>query len=180
MTDKSGMLAAVATAAGLDAATPVAINADFIATHFPDAAAALRAEGIKAEASRLASIEDQAVPGYDKIIAAMKADTSKTGADAAMAIIAAQKKERAAMMASLSADEEKVKGLRSQPSNGVTDPATDSGNAISGLKGEALWKAEYDRSEKLQGEFASQSEYLALKRAESSGLVKRLKDRKAA
>lgn len=179
MTDKSGMLAAVATAAGLDTALPVNINAEFIATHFPDVAASLRAEGIKAEATRLASIEEQTVPGYEKIIATMKADTAKTGADAAMAIIAEQKRELAAIKGALDADEAKIKGLRTQPANGVT-PSGEDANPLAGLHGEALWKAEYDRSAKLQAEFATQAQYVALKRAEASGLIKRLKDRKAA
>lgn len=178
MSDKTGMLAAVAQAAGLDASAPVNLTAALVAQHFPAVAAELKADGAKAERERLAGIEAQAMPGHGKIIDAMKADPGKTGADAAMAILAAEKSARAAQLAALDADEAKIKGLRSQPANGMETAADDGKAALAGLKGEALWKAEYDRDDRLQAEFGSQASYVALRKAEQNGLVKRLKNRR--
>lgn len=111
---KSGMMAAVAAAAGLGTAEVenLTIDAKMIATHFPEAAAALRDEGAEAEHNRIAAIEAAHMPGHDAVIAAHKADRSKTGADAAQAVIAAEKVRLAGLKASLADDERKVADLR--------------------------------------------------------------------
>lgn len=111
---KSGMMAAVAAAAGLGAeqAENLIVDAKFIETHFPDVAKTFRDDGAKAEHDRILSIEAAAMPGHEAIISAHKADRSKTGADAALAVITAENKARAAAKASLDTDEEKLRGLR--------------------------------------------------------------------
>ena len=81
----SGMLAAVASAAGLAAAADFTVTAAFVAEHFPDVAATLRKEGADAdreanaaslrkeggdaEHARLAGIDKAALPGHEAIIA---------------------------------------------------------------------------------------------------------------
>lgn len=112
---KSGVLAAVAKAAGRDPdqAESLTVDAGFIATHFPDIAKAMREEGAKAEHDRLAQIEAASMPGHENIITAHKADRSKTGADAALAVIAAEKAKLASMHKSLADDETKVSGIKS-------------------------------------------------------------------
>lgn len=62
----------------------------------PAAAAHFLEQGATAERARIAGIEAQAIPGHDKLIASMKADGSKSPADAAMAIVAAEKAQRIA------------------------------------------------------------------------------------
>lgn len=110
-----GMMAAVALAAGLDETTAktVKIDAAFIKQHFGAVAAELAGDGAKAEQARIAGIEAAAMPGHEEIISAHKADISKTPADAALAVIGAEKAKLAAMKGSLEADEKKLNGLKS-------------------------------------------------------------------
>lgn len=174
---KSAMLAAVAAAAtggALEGAGDIKIDAGFIKEHLPDVAAVLVAEGSAAERARIAGIEQAALPGHEAIIKAHKDDPTKTAADAAMAIIAAENATRGGRMAALEADEDKVK-IRSEPAN----PAHPAAPSASAPEGEAKWKADYAADAKLQAEFGGEANYLALKRAESSGLVRRLKNRAA-
>lgn len=127
---KNGMMAAVAAAAGLGEtqAESLTVDAKFIAANFPDVAKELREEGAQAEHDRIAAIEAANMPGHDAIIAAHKADRSKSGADAAMAVIAAERSKLAAMNASFEEDEKRLAGLKS----GATAPAaeTQSGNPV--------------------------------------------------
>jgi hypothetical protein len=110
-----GMMAAVALAAGLDenTAKTLTVDAAFIKQHFGAVATELMGEGAKAEQARIAGIEAAAMPGHEEIIRAHKADISKTSADAALAVIGAEKAQRAAMKGHLEADENKLKGLKS-------------------------------------------------------------------
>lgn len=182
---KSAMLAAVAAAAtggAIEGAGDIKIDAGFIKEHLPEVAAVLveegrsagKAEGSAAERARIAGIEKAALPGHEAIIKAHKDDPTKTAADAAMAIIAAENATRGGRMAALDADEDKAK-VRSEPAN----PAQPAAPSASAPEGEAKWKADYAADAKLQAEFGGEGNYLALKRAESSGLVRRLKNRAA-
>lgn len=172
----SGMLAAVATAAGVTAAEPITVDAAFMAQHFPETARALRAEGAEAERTRMLGIEKVALPGHEAIIAAHKADGSKTPADAAMAIIAAENATRGKMLAALDADEKLMKGLRSEPANGL-EPAR---NSTEGLSGEALWKAEFAKDPALAKEFSSEAAYCSYRKMQDSGRVKIMGEKRAA
>lgn len=110
----SGMLAAVAAAAKVttEDGKPIEVNAAFIKQHFGAVAAELTAEGTQAERDRIIGIEAAAMPGHEDIIKTHKADSAKTPADAALAVIAAEKGKLAAMDANLDKDEKKLKGLK--------------------------------------------------------------------
>lgn len=136
---------------------------------------AAKAEGAKLEAKRIADLDAVALPGFEAITAAHKADVTKTAADLAMAINAEQKKQITTAGKGLDADEEKVKGLRSEfkPANGEQPKA----KAGDGLEGEAKWNAEYDSSADLQREFGAvggKAAYIAAMKAEAAGLVREL------
>lgn len=119
---KSGMMAAVALAAGVDEETAktMKIDASFIRQYFSEVATELVNEGHKAgvtaEQQRIAGIEAAAMPGHEEIIKAHKADASKTPADAALAVITAENARLAAMKGGLDSDEKKLKGLKSTAS----------------------------------------------------------------
>ena len=55
------------------------------------------------------------MPGHEAIIAAHKADATKTPADAAMAVITAEKALMGSRKSSLQSDEDKLAGLKSAP-----------------------------------------------------------------
>lgn len=177
MSNSAGMMAAVAAAAGIgeDKAKDITIDAAFVAANFPAVAAEISKQGADAERSRILGIEAAALPGHEAVIAAHKADGSKSPADAAMAIIAAEKASRGKQLAALDEDEKKVRGLRSEPANG-TEPAPKK-EAHAGLHGKALWQAEFAGSAELQAEFTSEAAYLAVRAAEDRGAIKVLKNR---
>jgi hypothetical protein len=115
----STLAAVVAAAAGGDgaiaSAQPAPLTLESLKLQHPAIHAAAVAEGATAEQTRIAGIEAQAMPGHDAIIAAHKVDRSKTGADTAMAIVAAEKATRANQLGALAEDEKAVKGLRNAP-----------------------------------------------------------------
>lgn len=174
---KDGMMAAVALAAGLDEETAktVVVTAAFVKQHFGAVASELANEGKTAERDRITGIEAAAMSGHEAIIKAHRADPTKTAADAALAVIAAENATRANHLKALEADEGKVKGLRSEPANGIEAEKP----AGHGLVGDAKWKAEFGASADLQGEFKTEAKYLAFKNAEAAGLVKILNKKSA-
>ena len=135
--NKSGMMAAVAAAAGLgDTPEKIDVTSELIAQHFPAVATSLREEGAKAEFDRIQSIEKAAMPGHEKLIEACKADRSKTGADAAMAVIAAENSSRTSALGKLAEDEKGLKGLRNAPVENAAAPQASAGS-VAELKAEA-------------------------------------------
>lgn len=73
----------------------VAAITDEATAGFTDQLTAARTEGAKAEQARIAEVRAQAIPGHEPLIEALAADGKSTGADAAMAIVAAEKALRA-------------------------------------------------------------------------------------
>ena len=131
--------------------------------------------GAKAERERVAAIRAVLIPGHEAIIEAMCADPNKTEIDAHRAQNAAVRGLHTAQVDALKADEKKVEGLKSE----TTSSDLNAKKPGDGLEGEPKWKAEWDGSAKLQAEFRTQAEYIALMRAEANGIVRRLKNRSA-
>lgn len=114
MTEKSALAAVAAAAAGPAAASkPEPMTADRIKAEHPSVYAEIFNAGAQAEHDRIAGIEKAAMPGHDAIIAAHKADRSKTPAQAAFAVIEAEKAGRAGVKAALEQDEQKAKVIKS-------------------------------------------------------------------
>jgi signal peptide peptidase SppA len=61
--------------------------------------AAARAEGAEAERARIAEVRAQSLPGHEALIEQLALDGHSTGADAAQAIVAAEREQRAALAA---------------------------------------------------------------------------------
>lgn len=182
---KTGMLAAVSAAvagaaAGETVTVDASMSADNVKKYFPDVAAALiaegktagKAEGVtegqKAEHDRLAAIDKLAMPGNEAIIAAHKADMTKTAADAAIAIVEADKAARASRMEALKTDDRQVQ-VRSEPANtgaAASKPSTE------GLTGEAKYKAEWAGNPDLAKEFSSEAAYITFRTMDDAGRIK--------
>lgn len=178
---KDSLMAAVAAAAGAEDQKPVTVTADLIKTHFPEVAAKLVAEGresglkdgAKAESERIASIDAVTLPGHEKLAAEYKKDAGKTKGDFLEAQVAAEKKLRGDAAKGLEADEEVMKGLRSEFRTATDEQRRPKPGE--GLEGEAKWKAEYASDAKLQAEFKSaggEKAYIAAMKAEADGLVR--------
>ena len=115
MTDTTLLSAVAAAAAGTETAVkPAALTATSLKSDHPAVFAEVFAAGAEHESQRIAGIEAAALPGHDKVIAAHKADRGKTPADAALAVLNAERGLRAVQAQSLDADEQKLKGLRSE------------------------------------------------------------------
>lgn len=173
-----GMTAAVALAAGLseDVAKTVNIDAAFMTKYFPEVATALRSEGADAETVRIAGIEACGIDGVAHVIKAHKADRSKSAGDCALAVIQEQQKPEFKAQAGLKADEEKVKGLRSETAN----PPLPEKKAEAAVDDEAKWKAEWASGKPKAEGFADEKSWLAYCRAESRGGVKQAPKRPVA
>ena len=88
-----------------------------------------KTDGVKAECERIQKIEASAIPGYESIVSAMKFDSTKTGSDVCVAIIAAQKEKTESMKTGKTAASEdlnkKLSGL------GTNLPSTDTDTSAS-------------------------------------------------
>lgn len=83
--------------------TPTEAAAKFAAEN-PEAAALLRAEGATAETKRAAEVRAAALPGHEALIERLAADGKTTGAQAALAVVAAEQANRAAQATARTAD----------------------------------------------------------------------------
>jgi capsid assembly protease len=70
------------------------MNVEQLEQEHPAVAASLRAEGAASERARIQAVEQQLMPGHEALIAGMKFDGKSSGGDAAVAIVAAEKKSR--------------------------------------------------------------------------------------
>ena len=80
------------------------ITREQLAAEAPDVLAAIRQEGATAERERIQAIEATAIPGHEALISALKFDGKSTAGDAALAIVAAEKKARSAQAVALASD----------------------------------------------------------------------------
>ncbi len=91
-----------------------------------------RTEGATAETARINDVRDQSIPGHEELIEAMAFDGKSTGSDAALAIVAAEKKKALTAVADLdadandpvppSADEDGGRQLNRKEFNQLSDP----------------------------------------------------------
>ena len=86
-----------------DNMTPQELAAKFAAEN-PDAAKVLRAEGSTAELDRIKAVRAAALPGHEALIEGLAMDGKTTGAEAAMAVIAAERGKTSAAAAARAAD----------------------------------------------------------------------------
>lgn len=162
------------------------MTADMIAKDFPDIATALMAkgrdqadgsvskasfnEGFKAgaesERKRIIAIEDVAMPGHDALIKAAKEDGKTTAGDLAMKIVAAEKQRGSKTLKTM--EEEAAAQPAVQPTTDVTTPGVNANAPI-----EERAEAEWNGSPDIRTEFGSKEAYLAFRKAEDQGRVKR-------
>ncbi len=156
---------------------PGDITAAYISTNFPSVAEALRADARQAgeadgaikERERILGIEAAALPGYDDIVAAAKADGTSAGADVALKIVAAQKQAGVATIDGRRKTEAGIPPLKPSVEasrDGKPDPA---------LPIEDQARIEWDRSPDVRDEFGGNfGAYAAYRKAETEGRVRRL------
>ena len=100
--EKSEQMAVAAPLPAAASQKPVTL--EDLRQQYPDLVFMLAEEGKVSERERIKGVEDMALPGHDALIAQMRYDGKSTGADAAQAIIAAERAMRANMQVEMRAD----------------------------------------------------------------------------
>ncbi len=160
-------LAASATATVFNDEVNTMLTLDKLKADHPDLAAALRAEGATeaaaAERARITGIEEQAAGlagNHSALVAALKADGKTTPAEAAVQLLAAEKKANATRVEGLQQLDAAAAGVTSTLSAAAggasTFPPTEDG-----------WKAEWEATPKLQDEYPTAASYVAIKKRDA-------------
>ena len=151
----------------------VQITAELIRAEHPAIAEAFLAqgraaglvEGATAERERILGIEQQALPGHDKLIASLKADGKTTPAEAAVQVLQA---ERGRAGARLDARREAEAALPQLGSVAAAQPGA--GPAIDpSLPADQRCKAQWDRDPALRAEFGTLGAFVAWTEASEGG-----------
>jgi hypothetical protein len=139
-------------------------------------------EGVKAgaeiERARIQAVEEQGsvLVGHEDLVASLKYDGKTTGEQAAVQIIAAEKKKLAAIAADLRAD-------AGAPT--VNSPTEDTTRTTQTLDSSASQeqvadaaKREWATNLKLHSEFTGEAQYVAFRKAEAAGRIRVLNKRR--
>lgn len=121
-------------------------------------------EGAEAERGRIQSVRMQLVPGHEALIESMAFDGKSTGADAALAIVAAEQQIRANAAESFKKEAPAVV----PPVNSDVPETLEDKNAPVETRAKLAW----DKSPDVREEFRTFSAYLAYRKAEAAGQVK--------
>lgn len=151
------------------------LTAQLAAAKSEPALAAARAEGGATERARIQAVEAAALPGHEAVIAALKFDGKTSGADAALAVIAAEHKLRGTAAAQLAADAPKPVPQAAAPALEAKACAEDESQPI-----EDRAKAAWEGTPAVRTEFGSLAAYTAFRKADAGGRVRVLRTRAAA
>lgn len=91
----------------------------------PQVADALRAEGAATERARIQAVEGQLIPGHEALIATLKFDGTSSAGDAAIAVLAAERKSHAAHASATNAEAPKPVAQTPAPAVAVTEPGAE-------------------------------------------------------
>lgn len=172
-----------------DVVTKSTITADYIAKNFPEIASALIAQGreeavgeqsnaltkesfsegykagAEAERERIFGLEEVSMPGHEDLVEEAKKDGKTKASDLAMKIVAAEKQRGSSALKTI------VEETQAEPVVMPSVPETPQVDANAPIeeRAEAEWKASVD----IRTEFDDKDTYIAFRKAEESGRVKR-------
>lgn len=157
---------------------PMPLSREQLAADAPDLLQALldegRAAGASAELSRIQGVLAQSMPGHEKLVQSLAFDGKSTPADAAMAVVQAERTLRSTAAANLVADAPDPVPQAATPA--VDAPAASDENLPIEKRCEQRWNADAQ----LRAEFGSLETYTAFARAEQAGRARMFTGRKAA
>ncbi len=121
-------------------------------------------EGAEKERSRIQAVKDQSMPGHEGMVEQLMFDGKTSGPEAAVQILAAEKKKKKDHSASLESDSPDV----------LTDPvpAEETTEDVSHLPLEEQAKHNWENKKELHGEFSSLEIYSAWFKADKEGRIK--------
>ena len=111
-----------------------AMDAEALAKTRPDLVETLHGEGAVNERARIADVRNQSIPGHEALIAQLELDGKSTGADAAKAIVAAERELRGKAAANLSAQANPPAPTAGEPETGKKTMKRETFNALSTLR----------------------------------------------
>lgn len=136
---------------------PMEITLEMLREKAPELLEQIKKTGADAERSRIQEVLEVSIPGHEKVIAKLAFDGVTTGPQAAMIVLKAEKLARETLLK----DHDKDAPLAlKQPV-----PADD-GKIPENLKGEDRWKAEFEKSARLQEEFGTVDIYIGAMKAD--------------
>lgn len=160
-----------------------------VLAHAPDVAEALRAEGAAAsvaaataqgataERERIQAVFAQSMPGHEALIQALAFDGKTSGAEAAVAVLGAEKKLREGQRSARAEDAVQAAPHAAAPAGGAEAEAA----ADSGLPLDARCKAAWDaNTNNVRSDYLSLDDYVAASKAIESGKVRVLSGKRAA
>jgi hypothetical protein len=133
--------------------------------------------GSEAERARIQAVEEQAMPGHEDLVAKLKFDGKTTGPQAAVQILAAEKRQLGAIAADLRAD-----AGRPTTNSPTEDTTRTSVQQVDGSLSQeqvmAIAKREWAQNPKLHREFSGEEQYCAFRKAEAAGRIRVLNKRR--
>jgi len=155
-----------------------AMNLDELRTAHPDLCAALVEEGrvagfaagAVAESQRIKDVEAQAVPGHEVLINTLKYDGKTTGPEAAVQVIAADKKAGSAALGIITGAAPGAAAFAAAPDAEAEAAAKAAETAALPIEERA--KAIWETDANIRSEFTNFESYMAFEKANASGQVK--------
>jgi signal peptide peptidase SppA len=139
---------------------------------FPALCTDLMASAAKLERDRITGILGLPHKGHETLIAGLVADGKSSKADAALAMVEAERSTRERQSAAIAGVEAETGVVKPAAAAAGVDPKPEANTADA-------WKAEWAKTPALQAEFDSAELYAAFKEGESSGRIRILKTAKA-
>lgn len=133
--------------------------------------------GAEAERARIQAVQEQTMPGHEALIEIMKFDGKTTGGQAAVQILAAEKKHLAGIAADLRTDAG-APSVNSPTEDTVRTTQTDASSTMSPEQVTDIAKREWATNPKLHREFTGEAQYVAFRKAEAAGRIRVLNKRR--
>jgi len=141
---------------------------------FADGLAQGKQEGADAERERIQGVEAQSLPGHEALIASMKYDGKTTGEMAAVAILAAERKQRENALNVMVSQAPPVIAPATPPMGAAKKPEGEDDQRPLEIRAKESW----DNSRELRAEFGNNfGAYLAFEQASAAGRVRILRAR---
>ena len=130
-----------------------------------------RAEGAAAELQRVKDVQAASLPGHEALIATLMFDGKTTGAEAALKVLAAERTKRGDKLLALQAD------AAVAVTTAAASPDADAkGDETMPL--EDRCRAEWQSDPSIRADFGDVDEYIAFRKAETGGRIKRFAAKK--
>jgi len=151
-------------------------EAEAVKAVHPKVASIIRAAGAKAERARIQSVLAQSVSGHEALINKLAFDGKTTGPEAAVQVLNAIKGKQTSMADAMHQDGKDLTAIAPSAGGNVVQSGGDQVDENAPI--EERVKAEWDKNAALRAEFGSFEEYAAYAKAEASGRVKSIGQRR--